>query len=243
MATSLIHPSTYINKVVVGSSNGSLGIWNIRTAACVHVFPHTLLSPVPSSSLLPSAASTSLTTQTTQPAGAAITALDQSPAIDVLAVGTADGRCALVDVRLGEELVSVRMGGAAFGGVEGEVEGITAIAFRAGETHSCLIQGRPSDISDALYRLASSDPRHSVDLRLAGVLESRRLVSPASRPPRCPLSTRFRPRVLAFSAYTRIFFWRQFPQAVVLRSSARAAQTLVQPGGAQGTSQDGEVLW
>jgi hypothetical protein len=30
-ATHLLHPATYLNKVLVGGSDGSLQLWNIRT--------------------------------------------------------------------------------------------------------------------------------------------------------------------------------------------------------------------
>lgn len=29
-ATTLLHPSTYLNKVLVGSSQGSMQLWNIK---------------------------------------------------------------------------------------------------------------------------------------------------------------------------------------------------------------------
>jgi hypothetical protein len=31
IATHLLHPATYLNKVLVGGSDGSLQLWNIRT--------------------------------------------------------------------------------------------------------------------------------------------------------------------------------------------------------------------
>ena len=31
-ATSILHPATYLNKVVVASSQGSMQLWNTRTA-------------------------------------------------------------------------------------------------------------------------------------------------------------------------------------------------------------------
>jgi hypothetical protein len=30
-ATHLLHPATYLNKVLIGGSDGSLQLWNIRT--------------------------------------------------------------------------------------------------------------------------------------------------------------------------------------------------------------------
>lgn len=30
-ATTMLHPATYLNKVIVGSAEGSLQLWNVRT--------------------------------------------------------------------------------------------------------------------------------------------------------------------------------------------------------------------
>jgi U3 small nucleolar RNA-associated protein 21 len=30
-ATTMLHPATYLNKIVVGSQQGDLQLWNIRT--------------------------------------------------------------------------------------------------------------------------------------------------------------------------------------------------------------------
>jgi U3 small nucleolar RNA-associated protein 21 len=31
-ATTIMHPATYLNKVLIGSSEGEMQLWNIRTA-------------------------------------------------------------------------------------------------------------------------------------------------------------------------------------------------------------------
>lgn len=36
-ATSILHPETYVNKVLVGSSQGSMQLWNIRTQSVLVV--------------------------------------------------------------------------------------------------------------------------------------------------------------------------------------------------------------
>ncbi|KAI0062315.1 Utp21-domain-containing protein [Artomyces pyxidatus] len=87
-ATHMLHPATYLNKILVGSSDGSLQLWNIRTQTCIHQFP--------SSSLL--ASSTTVT---------GITALAQSPAIDVVGIGFASGEISVYDVRADERLIRV----------------------------------------------------------------------------------------------------------------------------------------
>lgn len=97
-ATSLLHPATYINKVLVGSMEGSLQLWNIRTQACIHKYS--------SSSLLvsPSAAAADGSSY-------AITALTQSPAIDVVGIGFATGEISVYDVRADERLMRMFMEG------------------------------------------------------------------------------------------------------------------------------------
>ncbi|GAA5925720.1 rRNA-processing protein UTP21 [Sporobolomyces koalae] len=106
--TKVVHPASYLNKVVVGSKQGEIAVWNIRTGSCIHTF-----SP---SAVIPSSSSSN--------AGpAAITALAQSPAIDVLGVGFSNGTCALFDVRMGESLGRVRLDGDGAGQV-------SAISFR-----------------------------------------------------------------------------------------------------------------
>ncbi|KAL8279548.1 hypothetical protein RQP46_008110 [Phenoliferia psychrophenolica] len=100
-AAKIVHPASYLNKVVVGSKEGALAVWNVRTASLIHTFESSALSNSPS----------------------AITALTQSPAIDVLGVGCANGQCVLFDVRLGEVLGKVRLEGEGCGKVAG-------VAFR-----------------------------------------------------------------------------------------------------------------
>jgi U3 small nucleolar RNA-associated protein 21 len=34
----VVHPATYLNKVILGSSQGSFQLWNLRTGRLVHPF-------------------------------------------------------------------------------------------------------------------------------------------------------------------------------------------------------------
>ncbi|GHJ84709.1 hypothetical protein NliqN6_1111 [Naganishia liquefaciens] len=95
-ATTMLHPATYLNKVVVGSAEGALQLWNVRTMSLIHTFP----APKKTS--------------------AAITILAQSPAIDVIGIGHADGTVRVVDIKLGEEIFDVKM----------EEGGIAGLSFR-----------------------------------------------------------------------------------------------------------------
>jgi hypothetical protein len=37
--TSIVHPSTYLNKIVIGSRQGSMQLWNIKTNKLLFTFP------------------------------------------------------------------------------------------------------------------------------------------------------------------------------------------------------------
>ncbi|KAJ2102588.1 rRNA-processing protein utp21, partial [Coemansia sp. S100] len=34
--TAVVHPSTYVNKIVIGSAQGSMQVWNIQTRRCLY---------------------------------------------------------------------------------------------------------------------------------------------------------------------------------------------------------------
>ncbi|KAH9063481.1 Utp21-domain-containing protein [Lactarius vividus] len=89
IAVRLFHPATYLNKVLVGGNDGSLQLWNIRTRSCIHKIPFVQLSE----SSLPSS----------------VTALAQSPAIDVVGIGFASGEVSIYDIRADEKLMRIIM--------------------------------------------------------------------------------------------------------------------------------------
>lgn len=96
-ARSMLHPATYINKLLVASEQGSLAIWNIQTATLIHTFgPQDLADDLDD-----------LEDHTEEQD--VITALAQSPAVDVVAVGYRSGRIALFDIRQGDILFSLQM--------------------------------------------------------------------------------------------------------------------------------------
>ncbi|XP_075993442.1 WD repeat-containing protein 36 [Genypterus blacodes] len=77
--SAMMHPSTYLNKVLLGSSQGALQLWNIKTSKLLFTFPGW---------------------------SAGVTVLQQSPAVDVVGVGTATGRIVIHNIRLNETLMS-----------------------------------------------------------------------------------------------------------------------------------------
>lgn len=89
VAVHLFHPATYLNKVLVGGNDGSLQLWNIRTQSCIHKIPFIKLS------------------ESTSPSS--VTALAQSPAIDVVGIGFASGEVSIYDIRADEKLMRVIM--------------------------------------------------------------------------------------------------------------------------------------
>ncbi|XP_067341278.1 WD repeat-containing protein 36 isoform X1 [Channa argus] len=76
--SAMMHPSTYLNKVLLGSSQGALQLWNIKTSKLLFTFSGW---------------------------SAGVTALQQSPAVDVVGVGTATGRIIIHNIRIDETLM------------------------------------------------------------------------------------------------------------------------------------------
>ncbi|KAG5175907.1 hypothetical protein JKP88DRAFT_351333 [Tribonema minus] len=108
--TVLAHPPTYLNKVVIGSEQGGLGLWNVRTGntvrsserKCVHIFK-CLDAPE-----LLSTDDNADGADAKSGCSSAITALEASPALDVVAVGRRSGLIALVHLRQDTVLFSLR---------------------------------------------------------------------------------------------------------------------------------------
>ncbi|XP_071400932.1 WD repeat-containing protein 36-like, partial [Centroberyx affinis] len=77
--SAILHPSTYLNKVLLGSSQGALQLWNLKTSKLLFSFPGW---------------------------SAGVTVLQQSPAVDIVGVGTATGRIIIHNIRVDETLMS-----------------------------------------------------------------------------------------------------------------------------------------
>lgn len=135
-ATSILHPATYLNKVVVGSSQGDIQLWNTKTQfafspyfglllmtdgglrTCIHKFHVSRLLTSPD-----------LVASGSNERGHTITALVQSPAIDVVGIGFTSGEISVYDIRADERLLRMFMEGG----------GIRALGFRSGSWSCCLI--------------------------------------------------------------------------------------------------------
>ncbi|KAL6194597.1 hypothetical protein ACLB2K_035679 [Fragaria x ananassa] len=75
----IMHPDTYLNKVIIGSQEGSLQLWNISTKKKLYEFKGWKSS---------------------------ICSCVSSPALDVVAIGCADGKVHVHNIRYDEEIVT-----------------------------------------------------------------------------------------------------------------------------------------
>lgn len=70
--SAIMHPNTYINKVLVGSEQGGLQLWNIKHGKLIHTYSGF---------------------------NSKITVLEQAPAIDVVAIGLVNGKIVLLNLK------------------------------------------------------------------------------------------------------------------------------------------------
>lgn len=76
--SAMIHPATYINKILLGSQQGEMQIWNINTSKLIYTFKGWKFG---------------------------ITCLEQAPAIDVVAVGLTSGDIILHNLKYDETVM------------------------------------------------------------------------------------------------------------------------------------------
>ncbi|KAL1123325.1 hypothetical protein AAG570_002411 [Ranatra chinensis] len=77
--SAIAHPSTYLNKVLFGSDQGRMQLWNLKTSKLIYTFDGW---------------------------DAPITVLEQAPALDVMAVGLTDGRIILHNLKYDETVLT-----------------------------------------------------------------------------------------------------------------------------------------
>lgn len=73
-----MHPSTYLNKILLGSQQGVLQLWNVKSNKLLYTFPGW---------------------------GSGVTVLEQAPAVDVVAVGLVSGQIVLHNIKYNETLM------------------------------------------------------------------------------------------------------------------------------------------
>jgi U3 small nucleolar RNA-associated protein 21 len=80
----MMHPSTYLNKILIGSEEGTLELWNIRSMKCIYSFKGW---------------------------GSAVTSIHQSPAVDVVGIGLADGKVYMHNLQYDKSLMDFHQEG------------------------------------------------------------------------------------------------------------------------------------
>ncbi|EGD76204.1 hypothetical protein PTSG_00909 [Salpingoeca rosetta] len=80
----VFHPSTYLNKILLGSKQGALQLWNIRTRTLVHTFKGW---------------------------GSGVSCVAQSPVVDVVGIGLESGAIHVHNLRYDESVVSFTQDG------------------------------------------------------------------------------------------------------------------------------------
>ncbi|KAM3939235.1 WD repeat-containing protein 36 [Leptodactylus fuscus] len=77
--SAIMHPSTYLNKILLGSQQGALQLWNVKTNKLLFNFPGWQ---------------------------AGVTVLQQAPAVDVVAVGLTSGKIVIHNIKFDETLMT-----------------------------------------------------------------------------------------------------------------------------------------
>ncbi|KAG6885879.1 hypothetical protein C0993_008398 [Termitomyces sp. T159_Od127] len=126
-ATSILHPATYLNKVLVSSSQGSIQLWNIRSQTCIHKFPLHRLQSIPEAGQAGSV-----------DPSCAISSMVQSPAVDVVGIGFASGEISVYDVRADERLMRMFMDGGSIRALGFRSDGHPVLASASSAGHIAL---------------------------------------------------------------------------------------------------------
>ncbi|XP_064477111.1 WD repeat-containing protein 36-like [Ornithodoros turicata] len=150
--TTVLHPLTYINKVLFGSKQGTLQLWNVKTGTHLYTFPGW---------------------------NCAVTALSQSTAVDIAAVGLSDGRVLLHNLKFDETLfkftqewgpvtaISFRMDGVAHMAVGSQLGHISVWDLEKRQLHCQLTGAHKAAVTSLNYLpqeplLVTSSPDNSL---------------------------------------------------------------------------------
>ncbi|XP_056393450.1 WD repeat-containing protein 36 [Hyla sarda] len=77
--SAIMHPSTYLNKILLGSQQGTLQLWNVKSNKLLFTFPGWQ---------------------------AGVTVIQQAPAVDVVAVGLTNGKIVIHNLKFDETLMT-----------------------------------------------------------------------------------------------------------------------------------------
>ncbi|XP_053330329.1 WD repeat-containing protein 36 [Spea bombifrons] len=99
--SAIMHPSTYLNKILLGSQQGSLQLWNIKTNKLLFTFPGW---------------------------ESGVTVLQQAPAVDVVAVGLTSGKIILHNIKFDETLMTFQQDWGPITGISFRTDGHPVMA-------------------------------------------------------------------------------------------------------------------
>ena len=146
--TGIVHPSTYVNKFVVGFSNGQLELWNFNSKKLLYTFKSQLAHFAKARGRSNSYSDSDDEAERSSEEDPAVTCLEQSPACDVIGVGFSNGHILLLNLKLDQVLFSfVQKGGA-----------VTSLSFRtdAGAEKSPFLASSSADGRIHIWNLGSN---------------------------------------------------------------------------------------
>ncbi|XP_031846092.1 WD repeat-containing protein 36 [Nomia melanderi] len=123
--TTMVHPNTYMNKILFGSEQGQMQLWNLNIAKSIYIF-NGWKTP--------------------------ITALEQAPAIDVVAVGLRDGRIILHNLKYDESLFELIQDWGAVISISFRTDGHPIMATGSLEGHIVFWNLEQKKVESQLYK-------------------------------------------------------------------------------------------
>lgn len=105
--TALMHPDTYLNKILIGTAQGEMQLWNLKSNKRVYRFKGW---------------------------GSAVTCIEQSSVVDVVAIGLDDGRILLHNLKLDKTLFEFTQASSA-------ASAVTTLSFRSDAGYPYLVSG------------------------------------------------------------------------------------------------------
>eukprot|EP01083_Nonionella_stella_P249991 863824_1 len=106
--TALMHPQTYLNKVLVGFESGKMELWNIKTEKRVYAFASFQSS---------------------------VNCIAQSPALDVVGVGLEDGRVVVMNIKCDRSIVKFKQSEGAVTAMSFRTDGFPLLATASAHGH------------------------------------------------------------------------------------------------------------
>lgn len=99
--TSVIHPPTYKNKILLGSEQGTLQLWNLKSSKLIYTFERYKSK---------------------------IVVMEPAPAADIIAVGMENGRVSLINLKYDEELMEFNQEDGAVTSISFRTDGFSFMA-------------------------------------------------------------------------------------------------------------------